>query len=276
MTLALAPSASVRVAMRILLCLMLATMAAARADDTLRTRINDPQRGEANRARDVYRHPYETLSFFGLRDDETIVEIWPGGGAWWTEILAPWLHDHGHYVAALPPDTASDEALAGNKKFAARLASDAQRYGATQVVSFPGGGFVAPNSADAILTFRNLHNWMAAGKADAAFAQFYAALKPGGVLGIEDHRARTDLPEAAQLKSGYVREETAIARTRTASATQPSGKATASRSSSSSRRTEQKRSVARFVLPAEADQRPQMWRAATASGTPSPIHDAAS
>jgi predicted methyltransferase len=211
MTLALAPSASVRVAMRILLCLMLATMAAARADDTLRTRINDPQRGEANRARDVYRHPYETLSFFGLRDDETIVEIWPGGGAWWTEILAPWLHDHGHYVAALPPDTASDEALAGNKKFAARLASDAQRYGATQVVSFPGGGFVAPNSADAILTFRNLHNWMAAGKADAAFAQFYAALKPGGVLGIEDHRARTDLPEAAQLKSGYVREETAIA-----------------------------------------------------------------
>jgi len=197
--------------MRILLCLMLATMAAARADDTLRTRINDPQRGEANRARDVYRHPYETLSFFGLRDDETIVEIWPGGGAWWTEILAPWLHDHGHYVAALPPDTASDEALAGNKKFAARLASDAQRYGATQVVSFPGGGFVAPNSADAILTFRNLHNWMAAGKADAAFAQFYAALKPGGVLGIEDHRARTDLPEAAQLKSGYVREETAIA-----------------------------------------------------------------
>jgi predicted methyltransferase len=196
---------------QIALCAALATVGIARADDSLRARVDDAQRSEANRARDVYRHPYETLSFFGLRDDETVVEIWPGGAAWWTEILAPWLHDHGHYVAALPPDTASDEALTGNRKFAARIASDTQRYGGTQVVSFPGAGFVAPNSADAILTFRNLHNWLTAGKAEAAFAQFYAALKPGGVLGIEDHRARTDLPEAQQLKSGYVREDAAIA-----------------------------------------------------------------
>jgi predicted methyltransferase len=211
MKLNIARRKSVRTAVQIALCAALATVGIARADDSLRARVDDAQRSETNRARDVYRHPYETLSFFGLRDDETVIEIWPGGAAWWTEILAPWLHDHGHYVAALPPDAASDEALAGNRKFAARVASDTQRYGGTQIVSFPGAGFVAPNSADAILTFRNLHNWLSAGKAEAAFAQFYAALKPGGVLGIEDHRARTDLPEAQQLKSGYVREDAAIA-----------------------------------------------------------------
>ncbi len=172
------------------------------------------QRTDQNRVRDIYRHPYDTLTFFGVRDDTTIVEINPGSGAWWTEILAPYLHDQGVYYAAGPAaDDHSAEANFNRQGFAAKLASDPALYGKVKVTEFDGDrlDIAPPGSADMVLTFRNLHNWIADGTADAALREFYRALKPGGILGIEDHRARTDQPQDPKAASGYVREDYAIA-----------------------------------------------------------------
>ncbi|MEC5387497.1 methyltransferase domain-containing protein [Uliginosibacterium sp. H3] len=187
-------------------------IAAIAADtDALAAQIASPHRAESNRARDAYRHPLGTLEFFGLRDDQTVVEIWPGGSAWWTEILAPYEHARGRYIAAIPPEQgASEEALKGNRSFADKLASDPARYGKVQLARFPAQDIVPAGSADVVLSFRNLHNWLTTNSADEAFASFYRALKHGGTLGLEDHRARLDEPADAQLKKGYVREEEAV------------------------------------------------------------------
>jgi predicted methyltransferase len=98
-------------------------------DAKLAALIAGPQRAEANRVRDPYRHPEATLEFFGIKDDQTVVEIWPGGAAWWTEILAPYLAAGGHYYAALPNPASSNEARRGNEVFAAKLAADPRLYG---------------------------------------------------------------------------------------------------------------------------------------------------
>ncbi|WP_085316630.1 class I SAM-dependent methyltransferase [Derxia lacustris] len=181
----------------------------------LRAAVDSPARNPANRARDYARHPAETLAFFGLRADQTVVELWPGGALWWTEILAPWLAEGGgRYVAAVPPPSFPGEDTARARgNYEARLAADPARFGRVQVAVFDAldPAFVAPGSADAVLSFRNLHNWMEAGRGASAFAAIARALKPGGVLGIEDHRAPADASPEAALKSGYVREADAIA-----------------------------------------------------------------
>src|SRR5581483_3386988 len=105
--------------------LVLAALTTARADDAkLAALVAGPQRTEANRVRDPYRHPAATLTFFGLKDNMTVVEIWPGGSGWWTEILGPYLADHGRYYAALPNPARSEEARKGNEAFAAKMAAD--------------------------------------------------------------------------------------------------------------------------------------------------------
>jgi predicted methyltransferase len=202
--------------LRTLLCVagLVLTVAPALAEDgpTLDALIAGPQRSEKNRVRDPYRHPAGTLNFFGLRPDMTVVEIWPGGSAWWTEILAPYLRDHGRYYAALPGGEISEEARAGNAVFAAKIASDPALYGKVVTTAFGGDRqeIAPPGSADLVLTFRNLHDWMTQGTVEAAFRAFYRALKPGGVLGIEDHRAHADQPQDPEAKSGYVREDYVI------------------------------------------------------------------
>ncbi len=183
-------------------------------DSKLQQAIAGPQRNEPHRQRDIYRHPTETLAFFGLKDDMTVVEIDPGSGGWWTEILAPYLRDHGRYYAAGPAKSdSSAEAIASRNGFAAKLAADPALYDKVIVTEFQGDSDdIAPaNSADLVVTFRNLHNWMADGTAEASLRAFYKALKPGGMLGIEDHRGRTDLPQDPKAASGYVREDYAIA-----------------------------------------------------------------
>lgn len=172
-------------------------------------------RSEANRARDVYRHPQQTLEYFGIRRDMTVMEIWPGAGGWYTEVLAPLLADRGHYIAAgWDPSSDVKYVQDGVKSFQAKLAANPEIYGKVQVTAlqFPGAMTPVPaGSVDMVLTFRNLHNWMAReGAAAAMLAAMYDALKPGGILGVVDHRADPALAPDASAKSGYVNEQQAI------------------------------------------------------------------
>ncbi len=184
---------------------------AVEVDPALQTLIDGPQRSDKNRARDKYRHPAEVLSFFGVRPDSVVVEIMPGAGGYWTEILAPYLRDKGQYIAANAEPT-SDEAKRDNEGFAAKMAGSPDLYGKVETSVFAADRFpiAAPSSADYVLTFRNLHNWMAHGEAEASLKAFYAALKTGGALGIEDHRGKPDQPQDPLAKSGYVRQDFAV------------------------------------------------------------------
>jgi predicted methyltransferase len=190
------------------------TLAADAVDPALAAVIAGDHRPAANRARDPYRHPAETLTFFGLRPDMTVVEVWPAGG-WYTEILAPYLRARGKYYAAgWDPDAKAEFIQMGLKAFRDKLAARPDLYAGTEmtVLAFPDKTAIAPpGSADLVLTFRNIHNWMASGNAEKAFAAMYAALKPGGVLGVVEHRAATDAPQDPKAASGYVREDYAIA-----------------------------------------------------------------
>ena len=176
----------------------------------LATAISSSQRTAAFVARDAARHPAEELSFFGLRPDANVVELWPGGG-YWTEILAPYLAAHGHYTVALPvPGNAEEDTTVAHWR--ARIAPQAARFGTIHETALGAGHFdiAPPGSADLVLTFRNLHNWMRAGYASEALAGCFRALTPGGILGVEAHRGRNDKPQDPLAKSGYVREDYAI------------------------------------------------------------------
>ncbi|MDX3906651.1 MAG: methyltransferase [Pigmentiphaga sp.] len=182
-------------------------------DEALRQAVASPARTPAFVARDTYRKPYEVLHFFGIEQDDTVVEISPGGG-YWTEILAPYLHDRGTYYAAQYPREGGGRPYYRQyyDNFRAKLDADPGKYGKVQVTAFGKGHYdiAPPGSADLVVTFRNLHNWMRDGYAEAAFAAFYKALKPGGVLGIEAHRGRDDRPQDPQAADGYVRQDYAI------------------------------------------------------------------
>ena len=170
-------------------------------------------RSERNVARDAYRHPVEVLGFFGVREDATVVEILPGSAGYYLEILAPYLKARGRYVAADRDEAAPPQYLADHKRLLARLQAEPALYGKVAVTKFSADRheIAPPGSADFVLTFRNLHNWVERGEIEAALRAFHKALKPGGVLGVVDHRGRDDLPQEAQMKSGYVREDYAIA-----------------------------------------------------------------
>ncbi|HSI48523.1 MAG TPA: methyltransferase [Ideonella sp.] len=198
-----------------------ATAPPADADGALlKAVIAGPQRSAANRARDVYRHPFETLRFFGLKPGQTVIEISPGGG-WYTEILAPYLRDHGHYYAAHNSATGGSEgARKGRARFEAKLAAEPAVYGHAKVGSMPTeAGFsdiAPPGGADLVLTFRNVHNWIEAGNLDDTLRAFYTVLKPGGVLGVEEHRATPGTPLAKVIATGYVPVDFLTARARAA------------------------------------------------------------
>ncbi len=176
----------------------------------------DTHRSETNRARDQYRHPIQTLSFFGVQPNQTVIEITPGGG-WYTEVLAPLLNGRGQYIAAVVSNEGlPDKAQAGNTKrnnaFKEKLAADPAHYFKAKVVEYiakaPKLG--ADGSADVVLTFRNVHNWSANGTVDAMFQAMYAVLKQGGTLGVVDHRAKKGAEFKAVLDAGYLPEEFVI------------------------------------------------------------------
>jgi predicted methyltransferase len=189
------------------------THAPLRGPGDLARQIAAPHRTPANVVRDPYRHPREVLEFFGVRKDSVVVEILPGSTGYYMEILAPHLKDKGRYIAASRDASAPERYLADHEKLLARLKAQPELYGRVQVTQFNAGlhDIAPPASADFVLTFRNMHNWVERGEIEGALRAFHKALKPAGILGVVDHRGRTDSSQDAQMKSGYLREDFAIA-----------------------------------------------------------------
>jgi predicted methyltransferase len=189
-------------------------------DAGLRSALAGAHRGAANRARDAARHPVETLRFFGLQPSQQVIEIAPGGG-WYTEILAPYLRDHGRlYAAHEAADDADEYRRRGRRSFDEKLARNPELYDRVKVGLLPRTprftDIAPPGGADLVLTFRNVHNWIEAGHLEESLRAFHAVLKPGGLLGVEEHRA----PPGSSLdwikKNGYVSEDLLIERARAA------------------------------------------------------------
>lgn len=178
------------------------------AGPALKAAVAAPTRAAANRARDAARHPAQTLAFFGVQPNHTVVELYPGGG-WYTEILAPYLAARGQlWVAAPAPN--------GLKGVQTLIGKDAATYGKVKVAGLPGNAQtpgVPDGSADVVLTFRNVHNWRFGGQ-DAAQQVFDAAfrmLKPGGTLGVVEHRLPEARDSALEEKSGYMKQSSVVA-----------------------------------------------------------------
>jgi predicted methyltransferase len=179
-------------------------------DAALKAAIAAPSRTPANVLRDRYRHPYETLAFFGVRPGDTVVEIWPGGG-WYTEILAPYVARRGAYYAV----DMSAERLGGVRRL---MAANAGLYGRVRTAAFPtfapADTPVPDGSADVVLTFRNVHNWVSGYQrdrvpyAEEAFRQMFRMLRPGGTLGVVDHRLPETADSARERTSGYLKVST--------------------------------------------------------------------
>ncbi|MCA9218933.1 MAG: class I SAM-dependent methyltransferase [Planctomycetales bacterium] len=171
-------------------------------------------RSDDERARDAFRHPLETLKFFGLKDDMAVMEIWPSGG-WYTKVIAPVLKDHGKYVAAhWDPDAPSEFMKKAVASYKEMLAANESLSKTEVAVLNPSTNKMTPvpaGSLDMVVTFRNIHNWMASGAQDAMFKSFYDSLKPGGYLGVVEHRASADKEQDPKAESGYVREDYAVA-----------------------------------------------------------------
>lgn len=175
--------------------------------------VSNPLRTPANIARDQYRHPVETLSFFGVKPSDTVVEIWPGGG-WYTEVLAPYVSQGGGRFYAVAPDW-------GIGSIQKLKETNPAAFGQILTADFPAfdasATRVPDGTADVVLTFRNVHNWRMGYRRDdkqdysqEAFRQIYAMLKPGGVLGVVDHRLPENAVGERERSSGYIKTSTVM------------------------------------------------------------------
>jgi len=190
---------------------------AAQFDSAVSAALAGEWRSPENKARDQYRHPRQTLQFFGVSPDKTVIEITPGAG-WYTEVLAPMLKDKGRYVAVL--NDASKMPNERSQAFYAKMNTALKTRIADNAAIFGTPGFVEINpaapvlgetgSADVVLTFRNVHNWVMADQEAAMFEAFFEVLKPGGVLGVVEHRAQADAEFEKIKRSGYLPEEYVI------------------------------------------------------------------
>ncbi len=173
---------------------------------SLNSVVKGEHRSSENRQRDQYRHPIETLQFFEVEPEMTVVEVSPGKG-WYTEILAPYLQGK-LYLAAFDDNSEREYFRNANKALKENVNKNKEIYGDIEyrVFEMPGKiGPIAPaNSVDRVLTFRNVHNWMKSGKAEEAFKEFYRVLKKGGMLGVVEHRASAQSKKDPNAESGYV------------------------------------------------------------------------
>jgi predicted methyltransferase len=183
--------------------------AQAATDDALRAAINGEARSAGNKTRDAARHPYETLTFFGIKPTMTVVELAPGSG-WYTDILAPYLREQGRFIAAgADPKSAREGTRRAAARFQQKLDANPAAFDKVQLGVFepPSNYNYAPNgSVDLVLTFRNIHNWIPAGEPalKTLFASVHDSLKPGGVFGVVEHRLPVSQTQSAGADSGYV------------------------------------------------------------------------
>jgi predicted methyltransferase len=208
-------------AVALMLAGLLAVPSAVRAgsdNDALRaefeTLATGSHRAEGHAVRNVYRHPVETLMWFGLEPDMTVVEIWPGRSGWYTEIIAPFVNESGTFIAAgFVTDSNVDYYNTANAQFDAKLRAHPELYGNARVTVLGEGAYeIAPSgSVDRVLTFRNVHNWESRSYAQDVFDAMYRALKPGGVLGVVEHRANPYADAEAGVTAGYVTEAAVLA-----------------------------------------------------------------
>ena len=186
------------------------TVVNAAENTLLQQAIDGNQRSEQHKTRDQYRHPLKTLSFFEVEPTMTVVEIWPGGKGWYTEILAPYLKEKGVlYAAHFSANSETPYFTKNLQKFIDKTKAQPDIYSNIKITTLQPPRFleIAPKgSADRVLTFRNVHNWMKKNQADIVFKAMYDALKPGGILGIVEHRALADSKQDPKALSGYVTE----------------------------------------------------------------------
>ncbi|MDF1588009.1 MAG: methyltransferase [Gammaproteobacteria bacterium] len=204
---------TIRLSILFVLALVPVTSAFAQSSALLAS-INGAQRSEQNKMRDVARHPQQTLEFFDIKPDSTVIEVWPGNG-WYTEILAPYLRQGGgHFIAAGFP-------LNDGPKWRQDMQRDYQHHLATLPTYYDQVSFVElgppsywtlghDDSVDAVVTFRNVHNWLKGGYEQDMFSGFYRVLKPGGVLGVVEHRAAEGTDLDTMKQSGYITEQLVI------------------------------------------------------------------
>lgn len=185
----------------------------ANANEALKAIIDDsPTRTEKHKARDIYRHPYETLTFFGIKPEMKVLEILPGGG-WYTEILAPYLKDSGEFTATSFGSEHPTEYLRNlHNKFMQKLADDPANYSKVKpsIFKLKDNDYladVADSSQDMVVTFRNTHNWIRFGGIEKVFTAFHRVLKPGGILGLVQHRANAGADANESAQKGYVPEK---------------------------------------------------------------------
>ena len=191
---------------KIILMILISSMPNLSAHD-LHSSVNSEDRDPKNVARDSSRHPMETLSFFEIESDMTIIELSPGGG-WYTEILANFLHEPGNLIAAhFDPNSERAYFKRSRANFEKKMSANSM-FDNVQMSAI-NSNLAKPNSVDAVLTFRNLHNWLGA-EMDLIFSNSYKALKPGGIFGVVEHRAKPGTSMDVMKKSGYVTEEHAI------------------------------------------------------------------
>ncbi len=180
-----------------------------REDAALQAALANPARDDDAKARDAHRNPYESLTFWGLSPKMTVMEIEPGAGGWWLEILAPYAQTTGGRYIAAQGDMGALEVSDRARESRAALEASLAAYPSASVVDFgPRAGIAAPdNSVDMILTARMFHNWARVdGRVEQNLAEFARVLKPGGVLAIEQHRAQDGLNVADTALTGYVPE----------------------------------------------------------------------
>ena len=173
--------------------------------------IAGEHRSDKYKARDQYRNPLETLSFFGIEEDMTVLEIYPYGG-WYTEIIAPVLKESGQYYGAMPDPTSSERRKVAFDRFKNKLSDDESLYGNAKAVEILDNTKISleDNSIDMVLTFRNLHNMMAYGTAEKMLEDWLRVTKSGGSLGIVEHRGDPNIEQDPKAVSGYVNEDYTI------------------------------------------------------------------
>ncbi len=204
---------------------LLATWTCLASDLPIEARLEQAMlgdhRSQANAARNRYRHPVGTLTFLGLEDGMTVMEIWPGGG-WYTEVIAPTMRHHGQFIVAtydvdVPGQPEYRYGL--QKALLDKFSADTRIYDQVAITAFSPPDSASLGEAetmDLVLTFRNTHGWVSSGIAELIFAEFARVLKPGGILGVVQHRAENGVDPKLSSEDGYVSEEAVIALARSA------------------------------------------------------------